>query len=127
MPAVKIFFPVFLICSTLFFSNLFAQEDDPELITDRPDITESASIVYPGWLQIETGFSLLNDNFVDETVVNDLIIYNLAGTLLRYGISGSVELRAGGAYQIFKSTKGINVNKVTGISDLIIGKGMTTR
>lgn len=121
MLVVKIFIPVFLICSTLFFCNLFAQEDDPDLITDRPDITESASIVHPGWLQIETGFLLLKDNFVDEAVLNDLSIYNLAGTLLRLGVSGSVELRAGGAYQIFKSTKGINKNEVTGISDLLIG------
>lgn len=121
MLAVKIFFPVFLLCQIFFLNVLFAQEDVPELITDRPDITESASIIHPGWLQIETGFSLLKDSFVDEAIVNDLSIYDLASTLLRYGISGSVELRTGGSYQIFKSDKGSSKNEVTGISDLMIG------
>ena len=121
MQAVKIFPRVFLLYSTFFFNALFAQQDVPELITDRPDITESASIVHPGWLQIETGFTMLQDNFLEEALITDLKVYSLAGTLLRYGVSPSVELRAGGAYRIFKSTQGLTENTITGVSDLLIG------
>ena len=38
-----------------------AQERTPELITDRPDQTESSSVVPLGALQIETGFIMEND------------------------------------------------------------------
>jgi hypothetical protein len=112
---------VFLFCFALLPYHLIAQDDILELITDRPDITESASIIHPGWLQIETGFALLQDNFLEDAVINDLKIYNLAGTLLRYGVSSSVELRAGAAYRIHELTKGVTDNSITGISDLLIG------
>ena len=38
-----------------------AQEETPELITDRPDQTESSSVVPLGALQIETGFTMESD------------------------------------------------------------------
>jgi hypothetical protein len=118
---VKKSFQVFFFCLALLSAHLFAQDDIPELITDRPDITESAAIIHPGWLQIETGFVLLQDNFLEEAVINDLKIYNLAGTLLRYGVSSSVELRAGASYRIHELRNGITDTTITGISDLLIG------
>lgn len=39
----------------------FAQEKvspKPELVTDRPDQTESSAVVPPGYVQVETGWSL---------------------------------------------------------------------
>jgi hypothetical protein len=60
--------------SNTFFHALFAQQEVPELITDRPDIAESAVIVHPDWLQIETGFTLLQDNFFGEPVSYQVLI-----------------------------------------------------
>jgi hypothetical protein len=105
----------------VFFANLFAQETSPELITDRPDITESAATVHPGWLQIETGFLLLQDDFVNENGITDVSIYNLAGTLLRFGLSESVELRVTGSYRIFKTENSFDRKEFSGISDLLVG------
>ncbi len=119
MPVINIHFAALIIFT--FLTNVFAQETSPELITDRPDITESASTVPTGLLQIETGFLLLQDEFANENSITDVSIYNLAGTLLRFGLSESVELRAAGSYQIFKSENTINKTEFSGISDLLIG------
>lgn len=46
----------------LFFAvALQAQQQVPDLVTDRPDQTESAATVPKHFLQIETGFILEND------------------------------------------------------------------
>lgn len=81
----------------VFHINLLAQ-DIPELITDRPDQTESAAIVPQGWLQVETGFTF--DRTTHESIYENISIneYAIAGTLLRYGLSSSFELRTGGGY-----------------------------
>lgn len=71
-----------------------AQEDVPELITDRPDQTESSSVVPHKSLQIETGFILAND--ADDLTEVTAIDYN--STLLRYGLLESMELRLGLAF-----------------------------
>ena len=45
----------------LLFLSVFARaQTTPELITDRPDQTESSSVVPHKFLQIETGFLLEN-------------------------------------------------------------------
>ena len=48
----KIGLPLLMILLSL---PILAQEERPELITDRPDATESPSVVPQGALQIETG------------------------------------------------------------------------
>ena len=40
---------------TQVFLPIFAQQERPELITDRPDATEAPSVVVRGALQIESG------------------------------------------------------------------------
>lgn len=65
--------------------------DDNELITDRPDQTESTAIVGRGVVQIETGALLERDEsdiLVEEST-------QLAGTLVRWGLSERFELRIG--------------------------------
>ncbi len=64
-------------------SPLFAQV--PELVTDRPDVTESANIVPKGSLQLEHGFSM--------NVSRDETQLGLLSTLLRYGVNDYFELR----------------------------------
>lgn len=59
----------------------------PEMVTDRPDQTESTNIVQPGYVQIESGLLLTHagDNDVTE----------IPGTLVRIGVQEKLELRAG--------------------------------
>lgn len=67
---------------------LFAQEED-EMVTDRPDQSESTTIVGRGVFQLETGFSFERDEspgLVEENT-------ELFGSLIRWGLSDSVELR----------------------------------
>ena len=68
-----------------------AQEKRPELITDRPDQTESAVVVPLRSLQIETGF-LMQKNETDLAVER---LFAYTTTLLRYGLLERLELRIG--------------------------------
>lgn len=67
----------------------------PDLITDRPDQTESSSTVPKNSLQIETGF-------IFESFKHSEFEYTNLGfgtTLLRYGVWDNFELRLGSYYQ----------------------------
>ncbi len=79
---------VLLFISLIIGSLCFAQT--VELITDRPDQTESAVTVPQNALQIETGF-------VVENKGNDKS-YAYNTTLLRYGLLDNFELRLGAEY-----------------------------
>lgn len=68
----------------------FAQEA-PELITDRPDQTESSVVVPPGSIQIELGWTMTRDD-VDGVRFESS---EVPGTLLRIGLAEAVELRIG--------------------------------
>lgn len=89
--------------------NAYAQNPPPELVTDRPDQTESAAVVPSKSVQIETGFVLEND----RTNTMDLTSYTLNTTLVRIGILQTLELRLGLEYmrQIEKNL----VNDVTSV------------
>ena len=66
-----------------------ANAQAPELVTDRPDRTESATVVPRGLLQVETGYLFARDGGVDG--------HAAPGTLLRIGLGGRTELRLGHA------------------------------
>lgn len=74
------------------FSLVLAQEDlnEEEMITDRPDETESPTLVSKGFLQVESGFFIeeREGEFLEKTTG-----YNT--TLLRYGLLQNLELRIG--------------------------------
>lgn len=72
--------------------TLFAQT--PELITDRPDMTESASAVNQGFLQIEMGGVY---EYHEERLLK-FENYQFANALVRYGIMKNTELRIGSGY-----------------------------
>lgn len=76
---------------TLVFLPLFAQQERPELITDRPDATEAPSVVVRGALQIESG--ALFTSFEDDVLQTNTTTYNT--TLLRFGLLENLELRLG--------------------------------
>ena len=66
-----------------------ARAQAPALVTDRPDQTESATVVPRGLLQVETGYRFARDDGVDG--------HAAPGTLLRIGLGGRTELRLGHA------------------------------
>jgi hypothetical protein len=80
----------------LFLSTAFVKAQDvvPELITDRPDQTESATVVPHKSLQIETGFLIENDK--TDLIKQKSFAYNT--TLLRYGLLKNFEIRLGLEY-----------------------------
>ncbi|MFB3142340.1 MAG: transporter, partial [Acidobacteriota bacterium] len=70
----------------------FAQEKispAPELVTDRPDQTESSVVVPPGYVQVETGWSL-SRNQEGGIRTNT---HAFPGTLFRFGALDRMELR----------------------------------
>lgn len=67
------------------------RSSDEPLVTDRPDQTESASIVPAGRVQIETGAATARREAGDV----DTELSRLGGTLLRVGVSARAELRFG--------------------------------
>jgi hypothetical protein len=83
----------FLICGILFtsvvFTSVSAQQDTAMIMdpiqADRPDLTESASLVPKGWLQMEYGFSIEN--------TEPGFIYTYPSALLKYGFTDNFEFR----------------------------------
>ncbi len=70
-------------------ARLPAESDPPELVTDRPDQTESAEIVPPGSVQIELGWLRAENEGAHE-----LELTEAPGTLVRIGVLRRFELRA---------------------------------
>ena len=94
----KLLFTLILISTS--FSSLFSQ-----LITDRPDQTESSLVLSQGHIQIETGISL-------EDSQSDI------NTLFRIGIVNGVEMRINSNYLI---NDDISSLKKSSFSDFEIG------
>ncbi|MGB3592009.1 MAG: transporter [Nonlabens sp.] len=99
---------------------IYAQQDAVEpLVTDRPDATESPSLVRKNFLQIETGgfFTSFDDGSttVDETTFNT--------TLLRYGLLDNFELRIGLDYRQTTINDNLTNQEIdlNGTSPLLIG------
>jgi len=97
-----------LILSLFLVSKISPQE----LITDRPDQTESAVTVPFHSLQIETGFAYESFEENNLSVEN----YSIAGTLFRYGLDENVESRFGIGYLIHKAEE-----TTVDFDDLLIG------
>lgn len=78
----------FLLALALMAQQAMAAEDD-EIVTDRPDFVESSNVVGKGRLQLETSVALernRNAGTRERSV--------LTPTLLRVGVSDTLELRA---------------------------------
>ena len=115
---------IFLIASLIiifFSSNIFAQSEIPELVTDRPDITDSPIVLPIDYFQIETGFVFEKQKFIESSVEiekNNLI---LGSTLLRYGISKDWEFRFGWEYLISKAFLSNNEFLTQGMQNIFLG------
>ena len=98
---------IFLLCCSI---TLAAQE----IITDRPDQTESSSTIQKGNLQIESGLLL---EFLGEDISCSERNILSPTTLIRYGLLDFAELRIVSQIESVKN----NSTSATGISDLEIG------
>lgn len=78
------------ICFFLALAPLRAGAQE-ELVTDRPDQTESAVTVAPGSVQLESGVLFTQDKKGRET----LEVTEALGTLVRIGLRDRLELRVG--------------------------------
>jgi hypothetical protein len=94
-------------------------ETEEEMITDRPDATESPRVVPRKSIQIETGF--FYESFKEQQVQNETIGYNT--TLLRYGVLDNFEMRLGWNFEEgVISENGIrNQDVSSGYSPLLLG------
>ncbi|MGI9593621.1 MAG: transporter [Patiriisocius sp.] len=104
---------------TLVFLPIFAQQERPELITDRPDATEAPSVVVRGALQIESG--ALFTSFEDDVLQTNTTTYNT--TLLRFGVLENLELRLGWDFVEQRNKLSTAQEEVTqsGLSPLLLG------
>ena len=96
-----------------------AQDSIPELITDRPDQTESSVVVPLRSLQIETGSLTEHDH--TEYAEHRVLAYN--STLLRYGLFRNMELRLGLNYlgDVMKMTGNDSMIRTSGFSPFYAG------
>lgn len=96
-----------------------AQDTIPELITDRPDQTESSAVVPRKTIQIETGFVL--ENYESKSMKQKSFAYNT--TLLRFGLLDNFELRLGLEYLGEKEEikKNDSTNSISGLSPIYTG------
>ncbi len=66
-----------------------APVEDDEMVTDRPDFTESAGTVRPGWYQLETGFAVTWETIKEGRARSVTFPY----PLLRLGLTRRLEIR----------------------------------
>ena len=121
MKQTSIFKSIFLIGIFFFSITINAQEDTPgNIVTDRPDQTESPRLVPKGYIQIETGgFYQEDENDTDFKTTS--LGYNT--TLLRYGLLDNLELRLGwdNTETKFKANGQEFENTLNGFSTLLLG------
>ncbi len=85
------------ILGVVFLQTGLQAQENQDMVTDRPDMTESSISVAPGFLQVETGFHFEND----EVQNVESFYRNLNTSLLRYGLTDGLEFRFGFGYSSF--------------------------
>ena len=120
---------IYIVLGILFllvFSTVKAQEssdtkvkDYGVIVTDRPDQTESPTLVPKGLVQVETGF--MYEETTSGNIESNTTTFNT--TLLRYGLLDNLELRLGLNVSETKNS-GRNSNfedKFSGLTPLYLG------
>lgn len=85
----------------------------PELVTDRPDQTESSETVRPGFAQFEFGWTHRED---DDGL--DITSDSLPETLIRLGVTDVLELRVGFDGYIWEDTDGVGTDEGAGDAEI---------
>lgn len=93
-----------------------AEAEDLELVTDRPDQTESTTIVPKGYAQVETGWTFSRDKTDGQTTQTT----EFPGTLSRIGIFDGVEARLGWGGYSWQDADGQH-NILSGGGDMNVG------
>ncbi len=108
---------LFIIILISFENNLFAQE----LITDRPDITESAVTIPLNDVQIEDGFLFESMNQDNNGINFKTHNYTFSSSLFRIGILNNCELRIGCDY-LYQTSNTYNYKtEISGFNNVLIG------
>lgn len=95
-----------------------AAEESFELVTDRPDQTESSVVVPRGFYQLEVGWLFTRDDEAGERTE----VQEIPSSLLRVGLSRSVELRIGwSGWSDAETRTGSFEDSVDGIGDAELG------
>lgn len=100
-----------LIIVYLLLTNLLLAQ----IVTDRPDVTESAQTVGKSHFQFESGFKLINNDYG----IFNYNTLNIPEVLIRYGISNSLELRFSSEYNRVYET--INKTSINGFGGFELG------
>ena len=103
-------------------AELWAQKLD-DIVTDRPDQTESALTIPKGFIQAELGASIEQIETI-KTPLGNLYIreHSYPAILLRYGISNSVELRLAAEFmQTHFDNIEYDEESVSGFSPITVG------
>lgn len=96
-----------------------------DMVTDRPDQSESTNIVPPGYVQIEGGASY--DKFSDKDFYSEYeASYTSISGLIRIGVFPNMELRIAPEYAVYNSEIRVPgfqsyTSKVDGFNPLVIG------
>lgn len=96
-------------------------EEEIEMTTDRPDQTESASIVPTGYAQVETGVTFVNDEFSKDGINTDIETWSLTTTLVRLRMARSFDFRIGGEYMRETRTFNDRETHLRGINSISTG------
>jgi len=99
----------------------------PEIITDRPDLTDSPIVMPLNFFQIESGVVYEKQRFKDGNSNIEIENFTLGSTLFRYGLMEILEFRFGGEYLIGKTTvDGVPTN-TQGLQNIFIGAKLQLR
>lgn len=101
----------------MFTVGIMAQEEVPEMSSDRPDAAESPSVLSYKAFQIETGFGIFGSE--DDDIKVKGIQYNT--TLLRYGLFENAELRFEMNYDAFDQEIANMDSSYSGFSPFTVG------
>lgn len=97
------------------------------MVTDRPDATESALTVPVRTVQIEAGFVLGRESLTVGGMSGRVEFLDVATTLLRYGLTRSVELRLGSAFRVETVRHEAGITRVHGVNGLSFGTKIQLR
>jgi hypothetical protein len=93
---------------------ILAAQQQPPLVTDRPDQTESPVVVRPGYVQLEAG--ALHEVGADSAAGR---LTEVGSVLARIGLAGAVELRLG--FLGWQRAAAPGAEPARGFSDLSVG------
>lgn len=106
------------VLSAVHAAPVAASSDSPELITDRPDRTESAAVVPPGLFQLEVGWEVSRQ--VEEGGP-EVRSRQVPASLLRIGLTERFELRLGWGGFIEEEPQGASGPDLDGVGDGELG------